>query len=161
MTVIPPMTQEVRAKYTFSPGELKDIGDALAGKIMGKAQLADEKRSVMSDFKDRLDRMNMDIHSMSNNLILRYEFRTYRCRMVKDFNKKVLQFFEVNTDELIETRPFGPEYYQDDFLQEEVITPKARKIYKSDHESTLKAPRESNVHGRRRLSDEVRRICFG
>lgn len=123
--VTPAMTQEIRAKYTFTMQEIQDLGGQLAAAHLNKNEILDQKRSMMSDFKDRLDRVGMEIQKMSNARVLGYEFRTYRCKAVKDYDEKVIKFYDVHTDVLIDTRPFESEDYQQDFISEEYVKPVA------------------------------------
>lgn len=101
-------TVTMPGKYKFTEDEKKEIAGVLARKNM----VEDEKKSVMSSYKDRIDRFEMDINKLSRNIIDGYEIRDFECRVEKNYDAHIKEYFCIHSGELIDTRPLDPSDYQ-------------------------------------------------
>lgn len=73
-------------KYEFTPDELAAKADQISDAWKVKCQIDDQKKSVMSDFKSKLDSKEAEINLLANHLSNKFEFRSERCDVEKDFN---------------------------------------------------------------------------
>ncbi len=98
----------VQAKYSFTKNEMKDIAEKMAER-QGDLNIAEnEKKSVLSQFKDKIDRVKLDIQVLSRNYRDGYEHRDYECNVVKDFKRKEVVFKDVHTGKVVLRKQFGP-----------------------------------------------------
>ncbi len=104
-------------KYYFTDFEKQEIAVTLANKQVDKTAVEDEKKSSMSDFKDQIDRLSLDINKMSRLIINGYENR--------DFGMHVKRFIDIRTKNVIDERPLDPSDYQGQFddLDEKDVEP--------------------------------------
>lgn len=102
----------ISARYEFTDEEKRAIAQELARRNIDKAQVEDEKKSVMSDFKDRLDRINMDVNKASRQLVDGFEYRDFSCYIVKHFKLGIKRYHDKNTDKVVDEKPLDPSDYQ-------------------------------------------------
>jgi hypothetical protein len=105
-------TTRANGKYTFSEEEKKTIAMNLANKQMDKGLVEDEKRSVMSSFQDRINRIIADINKLTRNYIDGYEYRDFECHVEIDWATNTKSFIAVDTGLSISTRALDPSDYQ-------------------------------------------------
>lgn len=105
-------TMRENGKYVFNEEEKRTIAMALANKQVDKGLVEDEKRSVMSKFKDQIDRICLDINKYSRNLIDGYEHRDFECHVDLDWATNTKQFISVDSGKVIAERALCPSDYQ-------------------------------------------------
>ncbi len=105
-------TTRANGRYVFSEKEKKEIALKLANRQMDKGIVEDEKKSVMSQYKDRIDRIVMDINKMSRNLIDGYEHRDFECHVDIDWAKNMKFYVAVESGKIVAERPLDPSDYQ-------------------------------------------------
>lgn len=99
-------------KYIFKDSEKMELSRDLANKQIDKRLVEDEKKSAMSQYKDRLDRFDSDINRLSRNIINGYELREFECHMVKDFDAHIKKFIDIHTKIAVAEEPLDPSDYQ-------------------------------------------------
>ena len=68
-------------RYDFSAPEIHDLSMDLANKTQQFQTVSDEKKSVSSQFKSRLDSIQSDLNSLSNKVASGYEIREVECEI--------------------------------------------------------------------------------
>jgi predicted transposase YbfD/YdcC len=68
-------------RYDFSAPEIHDLSMDLANKTQQFQTVSDEKKSVSSQFKSRLDSIQSDLNSLSNKVASGYEIREVECEV--------------------------------------------------------------------------------
>lgn len=102
----------VKGKYHFSNEEKQELANRLANKQMDILLLKDEKKSVMSGYKDQLDRLSWETNQLSRGIVDGYEYRDFECTIEKDFDAHLKRYVDVHTGNLIDSRPLDPSDYQ-------------------------------------------------
>lgn len=110
------VTVLAKGKYEFSDTEKQGMGSALAAKYKDKSIIQDEKQSAMSQFKDRLDRVELDINNLSRNINDGYELRDFECVVEKDYDSHLKKFRCVRSKKIISEVPLDPSDYQGRFV---------------------------------------------
>lgn len=109
-------TTLAKGKYEFNDQEKQYMGQELALKYKDKASINDEKQSAMSAFKDRLDRVELNINTLSRNINDGYELRDFECIIEKDFDAHLKKFRCVRSKKIISEVPLDPSDYQGKFI---------------------------------------------
>jgi hypothetical protein len=112
MVNMPEKTETVWSTYRFTDEEARQNAKDLAQKMQDKESLEDQLTSIKSDFKAKIDLADAQIRDLRNKVASGTEQRQYRCRIVLNFKKKIREYFDLNTNVLIETRPLQAEDYQ-------------------------------------------------
>lgn len=76
-------------KYKFSPEELAEKSTQLAKACEERNSLEDQKKSVMSDFKAKIDQKAAEVNILSGHINAGYEYVTKTCTVQYDFDKGV------------------------------------------------------------------------
>jgi len=72
-------------KYEFTTEEKRDIAETLAIKTKDLEKAEDEKKSVMSAFKEKIDKISLDVKSSARKYTDGYEMRDIECVVERDF----------------------------------------------------------------------------
>ena len=72
-------------KYEFTTEEKRDIAETLAIKTKDLEKAEDEKKSVMSAFKEKIDKIALDVKSSARKYTDGYEMRDIECVVERDF----------------------------------------------------------------------------
>ena len=105
-------TEIVKGKYFFTEEEKANMSGSLAQKQIDKRIVEDERKSVMSDYKDRLDRFAWEINRLARGVVDGFEMRDFECRIVKDFEGHVKIYHDIHSGREIDRRPLDPSDYQ-------------------------------------------------
>jgi hypothetical protein len=97
-------------RYSFSKDELAEKSTQLADACGEKARLTEEKKSVVSDFKAKIDAKESIIGMLSNHITSGYEIKTVECEVEVDYDKGLKRYFYQGV--LYDTRPLGDEERQ-------------------------------------------------
>lgn len=110
------VTVLTKGKYEFNDSEKQRMGEELALKYKDKASINDQKQSVMSQFKDLLDRVELNINTLSRNINDGYELRDFECTLEKDFDAHLKNFRCIRSKKIIASVPLDPSDYQGKFI---------------------------------------------
>ena len=86
-------------KYEFTPEELTEIAETLAIKTQDLAATESEKKSVMSSFKETIDRINLDIGMAARKFSDKNEMRNIECVVERDFEEGVVTYIRTDNGE--------------------------------------------------------------
>jgi hypothetical protein len=80
-------------RYSFSPIELQQKSTQLAETCEQKARLTEEKRSVNSDYKAKIDAKDSHVSLLSSHITNGYEIKSVECEVEYDFNLGIKRYF--------------------------------------------------------------------
>jgi hypothetical protein len=80
-------------RYSFSPVEITQKSTQLAETCGDKSRLIEEKKSVVSDYKAKIDAKDSVISLLSSHITNGYEHKTVECEVEYDFDKGLKRFF--------------------------------------------------------------------
>lgn len=80
-------------RYQFTKEELEEKAKQLAKSCEERTSIEDEKKSVMSDFKAKIDSKTAEINHLSNNINSGYEYVTKTCEVEYDFEAGFKKYF--------------------------------------------------------------------
>lgn len=97
-------------QYNFTEDELKEKSKQLARSCDERNNLEDQKKSVMSDFKSKIDSKNAEINITSGHINNGYEWLTKTCDVEYDFDNSK-KIFYYNNDR-VGVEKMSPQDYQ-------------------------------------------------
>lgn len=97
-------------KYKFSKEELEQKSKQLAMSCEERNKVEDQKKSVNSDFKSKIDSKNAEINIVSNHINTGYEWLTKTCDVQYDFDNGFKTF--VYDGEIVGKEKMTPNDYQ-------------------------------------------------
>jgi len=105
---MPDETQKVEykteyCKYEFTAEELRDIAENLAIKTQDLEKAEDEKKSVMSAYKERIEKIALEVKQSARLYKDRYEMRDIECMVERDFETGVVRFVRTDNGEVART----------------------------------------------------------
>ncbi len=106
----------IKGKHKFSKDELQEKGAELADKIVEKYDLNGAKKEIVSDFKKKIQKVDIDIDRLSENVRAGYEYRDHECFIQKDYDKSVKTYTDTKTGEVIDQQPFEAIDYETDIF---------------------------------------------
>lgn len=74
-------------RYAFTPDELANKSRQLANACDERSNIVAEKKSVMSDFKSKIDAKDAIVSLLSGHICNGYEMKNVECDVIKDFEK--------------------------------------------------------------------------
>jgi len=95
--------KEETCKYEFTPEELRDIAETLAIKTQDLEKVEDEKKSVMSSYKDRIDKIGIDIKQAARLYKDRFEMRQIECEVFRNYEDGVVIYIRTDNGEVART----------------------------------------------------------
>lgn len=100
-------------RHNFSDADRAEIAKELASANLQKKRVEDEKKSVNSDFKSRLDRLDADINKLSQSLSSDFEMRNVECEVYYDLPEKGLKtIVNGETHETVSVEKMDPDEMQ-------------------------------------------------
>jgi phage host-nuclease inhibitor protein Gam len=90
-------------KYEFSENELKEVAERLALQTQKKTEIEDEKKAVLSTYKQRLDQIQMEINKAASQYKNRYEMREIECAVERDFTTGEIRYIRTDTGQIAST----------------------------------------------------------
>lgn len=97
-------------RYQFSVEEQQKHSHELAEACRIKQETEGEKKSVMSNFKAKIDAQDSRIGLLSKYITTGYDHRSVECLIKKDFVRGVKEYYY--NGELMDTAPMTEEDYQ-------------------------------------------------
>ena len=92
-------------KHEFTENEKKEIAVEMAQKVSELQQAEDNKKAIASDFKSQIDGIQANVNSAATKLNNGYEMRTIKCEVVPNWDKKVWEYWRIDTDTIAKTKP--------------------------------------------------------
>lgn len=102
----------INAKINLSKEEIHERAISLATVIIDKAELDDQRKEIVSDFKSKIDGKDAEINSLSRAIREGYEYRDVEFDVKRDVTNKVNRYVIKGTDTLIKEVPFNEEDMQ-------------------------------------------------
>lgn len=98
---------KVNVKCLLNEYEKVEKGKMLAEKVSRIEVLTEEKTAKAKRYKTDIDKLNAEAIELSVVISDGFEYRDIECRMVKNYKERVVEFIDIETGELVQTRPFG------------------------------------------------------
>lgn len=92
--IMMPRHETVSVKYTFREDEMKEIADENMNKQVELEKLEAEKKSIVSDFKNRMDLIEETIKDTRIKFMNGHEQRNFDCVIRLDFTEKKKYFID-------------------------------------------------------------------
>lgn len=102
--------QTYQLKYVFSEAELRDKSNQLARVCSDKQRLEGEKKTIIADYKAKIESKIADQNLLSSHINNGYEYLFKSCDVVLDFATKTKTFYFEG--EPVGTEPLTQEDYQ-------------------------------------------------
>ena len=91
-------------KHLFTESEKKDIADDMAQKVVTLQQTEDDIKAIKSDYKSQTDFIQAGINSAATKLTVGYEMRSIKCQVLPNYEKKVWEYIQIDTDIMVKTK---------------------------------------------------------
>ena len=119
-TCKPDKTIKRYLRHDFTDADRLGISKDLAEANLQKARIEDEKKSVNSDFKSRIDRIDADINKLAQALASDFEMRNVECHVYYNKpNKGLKTIINAETSEVVSVEKMSPEGAQMTFDETE------------------------------------------
>jgi len=106
-------------KYEFTEEELKDFSKRLAYETRELMENEEAKKSVMSDFKSKIESSKEKISKLSNQINNGYEYRNIDCEVIlNEPEAGMKQIVRKDTGELVKTLTMNSEEKQENLFKE-------------------------------------------
>lgn len=107
-------------RHDFTDADRLGISKDLAEANLQKSRIEDEKKSVNSDFKSRIDRIDADINKLAQALASDFEMRNVECHVYYNKpNKGLKTIINAETSEVVSVEKMSPEEAQMTFDETE------------------------------------------
>jgi len=73
--------EERYLRYDFTASEIHDLSLKLANKTQDKSRIAEEKKSVVSQYKSQIDALDAELSGISSKVANGYEMRKVECEI--------------------------------------------------------------------------------
>lgn len=117
-----------RVKFTLTNDEKAEAANELASSYMQLESLAIEKKTAMSEFKNRRERIEERIHTLSLKVKEGVEMRSVLCELRLDYSSLRATVIRLDTEEIVEEREMTEDEKQMKFEFE-----KKEKVDKKKH----------------------------
>ena len=111
-------TSKEWAKYVFSQEEKRDLAASLADLTLEVESLEEQKKTTATQFKNQIDKITAELKGAAQGIRSGYEMRYVDCEVTNNFAEKRVDFFRVDTGELIRTRDMRPEELQGNLFED-------------------------------------------
>lgn len=99
-------------KHLFNVEERNEIGTAFANLQLDLENQEQEKKSIMAEFKNRIEQIEASISQKATLLRQGYEYRQEKVLVQLDFKNKVKLFVDANSQELLHSEDLTVDDYQ-------------------------------------------------
>lgn len=106
-------------KCILTEKEIKESGANLARFHSEISDLENQKKSVVSDFKSKIEKATAEADIEARKIQNGYEYRSVECEVQKIFDEKVVQVVRTDTGEIIKQRAMTPDELQEKMFPEE------------------------------------------
>ena len=124
-------------KYVFTDQEMRDIAERLAHKTQELTEVEDQKKAVMAEFKERIERISTEIKSSSQKYRAGYEMRDIECEIDRDYKTGEITYTRCDPGEVAKTKKMSMADRQrhiDDVLKDQEEKEPDQEEEKSDKE---------------------------
>ena len=90
-------------KYQFSSEELRDIAERLAIKTQELDTAENEKKAVVAQFKERVEKINMEVKEAARNYKDGFVMKDIECYIERDFDLGVVRYVRTDNGEIAQT----------------------------------------------------------
>ena len=87
-------------KYKFNEDEMRKIAETLAHKTQDLEMIEEEKKAVVSAFKERIDRVSAEQRAAARKYKNGYEMRNIECEVQRDYDAGVIRYIRTDTGEV-------------------------------------------------------------
>ena len=87
-------------KYRFNEEEMRKIAETLAHKTQELEEIEEEKKAVVSAFKERSDRVSAEQRAAARKYKDGYEMRNIECEVQRDYDAGVIRYIRIDTGEV-------------------------------------------------------------
>ena len=74
-------TEERYMRYDFTAPEILDLSMKLANKTQDKGNIESEKKSIVSQYKSKIDAIDAELNGISSKVANGYEMRLVECKV--------------------------------------------------------------------------------
>lgn len=92
--------------------EINEAGQELAHKQKQYAEIEEEMKGHMSNYKDRLKEVKTQMNTLGNKVTLKYEYRKFSCEIWLNFKTKERVYKDRETHKVIDTASLEADDYQ-------------------------------------------------
>lgn len=96
-------------KIVFTPEELVAKAHDLGQALYDIDTIESEKKAAMDEFKSRISEAETRAGELANHCRNGYEYRDYTCRIVRDVEREMVEYYDVMTGDKVDERPFTDE----------------------------------------------------
>lgn len=90
-------------KYDFTEDDKKEIAQKMAMKTLESGELEQQKKSVMTGFKNKIEAADLVARECANHLKDGYEMRSIECEVIRDYDDGVIRYVRVDNGECVRT----------------------------------------------------------
>lgn len=94
--------------------EITRCSQELARVTTQQAELEEEKKTVTSSYKEKLDRCVSDSRSLARKISTKQDMRETECEWVMDYEQRLAKLFRLDTMEEVERRKLTADELQED-----------------------------------------------
>ena len=105
--------QNIDIVHKFNDDELQELGQEISQEIQEKTELENEKKSVVSSYKARIEAKDTTIHLLANKISTKQEDRSVECAIHMNtprVGRKTA--YRTDNEEVVWERPMDPEDMQ-------------------------------------------------
>lgn len=115
-------TKVVKKERYFTEEELRHLARLLSSFVQQKEQLEKEKKSIVSEWKSKIDSVDTQLKEVSNSYSKGYEWKDHLCYIYLNYETNTRHLLSAETGELLGTEPFLPRDYekQHTIIEEEI-----------------------------------------
>lgn len=103
---------EIPVRHDYTQEEKDSMREKLTANILFLDEIEDEKKEVLSSFKDRAEPMKSENKTLKRSLKAGYEESIRECGGIKDYESGMIAFYDLETAEEVFKRRMYPEERQ-------------------------------------------------
>lgn len=123
-TEVVPKHEKRWLRYDFSAVEVHDLSMEMANKTQELNQVAQEKKSVTSSFKSKMDTLSVSVNSLADKVSSGYEIREVQCDIKYHWPKQGMKTLtRKDTNAKIEEKMTDQDWNLWNQVQDEAVKP--------------------------------------
>ncbi|SME89261.1 hypothetical protein [Desulfovibrio gilichinskyi] len=91
-------------QYSFTAEELAEKAQIMSEQSTLKAELEDQKKAVMSDFKAQIDKCDADLNLAAKHYRDKWMMKNVTCIKRMNYDNGMVEFIRTDTDEIYKSR---------------------------------------------------------
>ena len=96
-----------------------DRGEALSSFVQDLKKLEDEKKASNTEFKEKIDNKTFEVRHLAKVIKQGFEERAVEIREVKDYDRKTIDIFRIDTGERVSPRSMAIEDAQESLFDDD------------------------------------------